>query len=77
MTKPQKSLLTVAYIPLVRTSIRTHINVGRARSDVFGQTLVSDSSALWKVKHKSFGGQLIISVISSIYMGDLHIASDL
>lgn len=41
-----------------------------------GQKLVSDSSALWKVKHKFFGGQLIISVISSICMGGLHIDSD-
>lgn len=38
-----------------------------------GKTLVSNNSVLQEVRYKSFGGQLIISVISSIQMGGLCI----
>lgn len=39
-----------------------------------GQSL-SDDSVLWKVKHKSFVGQLIISLITCTQMREICIVS--
>lgn len=64
--------ITSAHVPSLRMTIVTHPNIGGLEKDVPSWAVtVRDDSVLWKVEHKSFVGQLIISLITCIQIREI------